>query len=268
MMIAVAPNGARKQKSDHPALPITAMELANTAEACHKVGACMIHLHVRDKQGGHLLDAEAYRVATAAVRAATGPEMIIQVTTEAVGMYSMDKQISVVKTLKPEAVSLAVREFCGCAEQLQTAAEFFAWLVKERVCPQYIIHSLEDAIKFKELRSRAVIPGDSVAVLFVLGRYAASNALPDAQLATMLDCAGNNIVWSVCAFGASEAAQMLEVAALGGHARVGFENNMQLINGETARDNAELVTQVAARVEGLGRSVAVGATARALWGMA
>ena len=112
MMIAVAPNGARRQKADHQALPITPAELAETAVECQDAGASMIHLHVRDDQGGHLLDAQAYRVATAAVRDAVGPDMIIQVTTEAVGIYSVDEQIAVVQELKPEAVSLAVRELC------------------------------------------------------------------------------------------------------------------------------------------------------------
>ena len=112
MMVAVAPNGARKQKVDHRALPITPAELAATAAECQDAGASMIHLHVRDDRGGHLLDAQAYRAATAAVRDAVGPDMIIQVTTEAVGIYSVDEQIAVVQELKPEAVSLAVRELC------------------------------------------------------------------------------------------------------------------------------------------------------------
>ena len=55
MMIAVAPNGARKQKTDHPALPISPAELAATAVQCQEAGACMVHLHVRDVQGGHSL---------------------------------------------------------------------------------------------------------------------------------------------------------------------------------------------------------------------
>jgi len=49
VMIAVAPNGARKTKQDHPSLPINAEELAATAANCLAAGACMIHLHVRDR---------------------------------------------------------------------------------------------------------------------------------------------------------------------------------------------------------------------------
>ena len=55
-LIMVAPNGARKTKADHPALPITPAELAATASACLEAGAAAIHLHVRDRDGGHTLE--------------------------------------------------------------------------------------------------------------------------------------------------------------------------------------------------------------------
>ena len=58
--IAVAPNGGRRVKVDHPAIPLTAKELAETAAECLEAGAAMIHVHVRDAGGGHLLDADAY----------------------------------------------------------------------------------------------------------------------------------------------------------------------------------------------------------------
>jgi len=265
MMVAVAPNGARKQKTDHPALPITPAELADTALACKDAGACMIHLHVRDKQGKHLLDVDAYSAATQAIRSSVGPEMIIQVTTEAAGIYSIDQQIAVIKGLKPEAVSIAVREFCNCADHLEKVAQFFAWLYKERICPQYILYSVEDAIGFYSLRNSGIILGDSLPVLFVLGKTPSlSNEF---YLTNMIEAAGEDIVWSACAFGIDEGKRMLEAAKLGGHARVGFENNTQLISGEVARDNADLVAQLVSSVKGKDRAIASGATARVLWGM-
>ena len=85
--IAVAPNGGRRGKNDHPALPIGPEELASTAAACLEAGAAMIHAHVRDRDGGHLLDADAYREATKAIRDAVGERLVIQITSEAVGRY-------------------------------------------------------------------------------------------------------------------------------------------------------------------------------------
>ena len=267
MMIAVAPNGARKQKTDHPALPISPAELAATAVQCQEAGACMVHLHVRDVQGGHSLDVDAYRLATTTVRDAVGPDMIIQITTEAVGIYSVDQQIDMVRQVKPEAVSLAIHELCAHADDEVRAATFFSWLQAEKICPQYILYSIKDVMRFNSLRQRGIIPGDRVCVLFVLGRYSKTGASSPEELLPMLRAVADDVVWSVCAFGASEAACMLLAAELGGHARVGFENNMQLVNGDTASDNSALVTQVAHAVEGFQRTVATGFEARAVIGL-
>ena len=267
MMIAVAPNGARKQKADHTALPITPMELAETAVQCRDAGACMIHLHVRDKQGGHSLDVDAYRTAIAAVRTAVGDDLIIQVTTEAVGIYSIDQQIAMVQQLKPEAVSLAVRELCPTVEDESKGARFFAWLAKERVAAQYILYSAADIDRFDDLRQRGVIPGERLSVLYVLGRYTEGGASSALELLPMLMAADTEVIWSVCAFGATEASCMLVAAGLGGHARVGFENNMQLINGDTAPHNGALVSQVADNIINMRRSVASVAEARLMLGM-
>ena len=51
-MLTVAPNGGRKTKADHPALPLSPDELARTAAECLERGASMIHLHVRDGGAG------------------------------------------------------------------------------------------------------------------------------------------------------------------------------------------------------------------------
>ena len=70
----------------------------------------MIHAHVRDRDGRHLLDAEAYRAAIAAIRAAVGDRLVIQITSEALGIYQPAEQMDVVREVRPEAVSLALRE--------------------------------------------------------------------------------------------------------------------------------------------------------------
>lgn len=266
-MIAVAPNGARKQKADHPALPLSSAELAETAMQCRDAGACMIHLHVRDARGRHSLDADAYRQAITAVRDAVGPDMIIQITTEAVGIYSPDQQMSLVKQVRPEAVSLAVRELCAGADDEIRAAAFFAWLHREKICPQYILYSVEDVQRFNALRQRGIIPSDHICVLFVLGRYSKTGLSSPLALLPMLEAADKDLVWSVCAFGAAEADCMLLAAEQGGHARVGFENNMQLVDGTLAPDNSALITQVVTGVGSLQRSVATGSEARAIVGL-
>ena len=86
-LLMVAPNGARRLHADHPAIPLTPEALARDAVACRDAGAAMMHLHVREPDGSHLLDAGAYREATAAIRGAVGDDLLLQVTSEAAGRY-------------------------------------------------------------------------------------------------------------------------------------------------------------------------------------
>lgn len=264
LIVAVAPNGARKTKADHPALPVTADEIAAAAAACREAGAAMIHLHVRDRDGAHLLDAEAYRRATAAIRREVGDDLVVQITTESVGRYGPAEQMAVVRAVRPEAVSIAIREIVPDEAAEPAAAEFLAWLARERVMPQYILYSAEDLQRFRGLRRRGVIPGERPFALFVLGRYARGQRSLPADLLPFVNPLPVDIDWAICAFGPWENACALAAAALGGHVRVGFENNTQLADGRTAPDNAALVAQVAAGAALLGRKLADAAATRAL----
>jgi uncharacterized protein (DUF849 family) len=264
LIIAIAPNGARKTKADHPALPMTAPELAETAATCLEAGASMIHLHVRNKDGGHTLDADTYRQATRAIRDAVGNDIIVQVTSEAVGIYGPEAQMAMVRDVKPEAVSLAIREIVPDAAHESGAGEFLHWMYREHISPQYILYSDDDVLRFQDLIRRGVIPGDRHFVLFVLGRYSAGQISSPDDLLPFLGVKGSGMEWAVCAFGPRESACVLMAAALSGHARVGFENNLYLSNGSEAPDNAALVTQVADGAALLGRPVADADTARAI----
>lgn len=265
LVIAVAPNGARRTKADHPALPITPADLAETAALCVDAGAAMIHLHVRDENGGHTLDVDAYRAATAAIRARVGDGIIIQATSEAVGMYSPTEQMAMVRGLKPEAVSMAIRELVPDEQHEKEAARFFEWVVGEGIQPQYILYSAEEVVRFADLRKRGIIPGEHVSVLYVLGRYSKGQISHPADLLPFLEVTGAlNCHWAYCAFGPREGACAMMVAALGGHVRVGFENNRWLNDGTLAPDNAALVRQVADAARLLGRPIADAQTARTL----
>ncbi|MHA1564341.1 MAG: 3-keto-5-aminohexanoate cleavage protein [Alphaproteobacteria bacterium] len=275
LMVSVAPTGARKSKQAHPALPITPDEIAETARACLAAGASMIHLHVRDRDGQHSIDVGAYRDACDAVRDAVGDGLIIQVTSEAVGRFSPGEQMAMVRSLRPQAVSLAIRELVATAEEETVAREFFRWSVGDaHILLQYILYSPEDVARFLALCSSGVIPRRSRNVLFVLGRYTAGqrsaprDLLPFLAAMAVPDSEQDRAIasWSVCAFGAQESACALTAAALGGHVRVGFENNLQLADGSTADDNASLVAQVRPGAALLGRPLAGAAAARQILG--
>jgi uncharacterized protein (DUF849 family) len=264
--IAVAPNGGRRTKADHPALPLSAAEIAATAAACLDAGACMIHVHVRDRDGRHLLDADAYRTAIARIRAAIGERVVIQITSEALGIYRAQEQMAVVRAVRPEAVSLALRELVPDAGHEPAFADFLSWLRTEDVIPQIILYSPEEAVRLAGLKARGLVPFQDVPVLYVLGRYApGQKSSPSDLLPFLAPDMPRFAHWTVCAFGARENACVTAAALLGGHMRVGFENNLWQPDGSVAPDNAALVAGARGAVEACGLRAAAADELRRAW---
>jgi 3-keto-5-aminohexanoate cleavage enzyme len=254
--ISVAPNGGRRTRVDHPAIPLTATEMARTAAECADAGACMIHVHVRDADGRHVLDAGAYRATIAAIRAEVGDRLVVQTTTESLGIYRPVEQAAVLKAVKPEAASLALREFVPDQNAETAFAELLEWMDRENVLPQIILYEPPEAVRLANMIERGVVPWKDVPVLYVLGRYSVGQISEPADLLPFLAPGmprfGN---WSVCAFGGRETACVTAAALLGGHARVGFENNLFLPDGSLAASNAALVETVASSAGLLGLGI-------------
>jgi uncharacterized protein (DUF849 family) len=263
LVVAVAPNGARRTKADHLRLPLTPAEIAREAELCAAAGASVLHLHVRDEDGGHSLDPNHYRPAIDAVRRAVSDRMVIQITTEAVGRYGPAEQMAAVRDVHPEAVSLGLGELIPDDGAIDAAAAFLTWLQGERIAPQYILYSPQDVARFHDLHGRGVIPQRRPFALFVLGRYGDRIEAQPRDVLPFLATHDLDCPWALCAFGRRERACALSAAGLGGHVRVGFENNLRLADGPLAASNAELVAQVTAGAPLLGRKVADIATTRA-----
>jgi uncharacterized protein (DUF849 family) len=262
--VMVAPNGARRTKADHAKLPLTPAEIAAEAARCAAAGASILHLHVRSDDGRHTLDPDRYRAAIDAVRRMPGGRIVIQITTEAVGCYGPAEQMAVVRALRPEAVSLALTELIPDDGAINEAAAFLAWLRHERIVPQYILYTPDEVMRFRELRGRGVIPQRRPFALFVLGRYGDATEAQPRDLLPFLAAHDADSPWAVCAFGRREAACVLTGGGLGGHARVGFENNLWRADGRLAASNAELVEPVVAGAAPLlGRKVADIVTTRA-----
>jgi len=255
-IVMCAPNGARRSRADHARLPITPEELADCADAIVDAGASMMHVHVRDNDGGHTLDAGRYLRAMEAIRERVGDRLVIQVTTEACGIYVAAEQMQLVRDLTPEAVSVALREICPDSQAESEAAKFYGWMQDHGVMPQHILYSDEDVSRFEALRSRGVIPGDRAFVLFVLGRYAENLTGDVGELDAFIDAASESTHWAVCCFGITEHEAVVAAADNGGHARVGFENNLAMPDGRVARGNNDLVRLAARAGIDAGRSIA------------
>ncbi|RMD88728.1 MAG: 3-keto-5-aminohexanoate cleavage protein [Alphaproteobacteria bacterium] len=243
----VAPNGARRSKRDHPALPVSIPETVAAVAACYEAGARGAHLHVRDAEGRHVLDAGLYRELLAELALAV-PEMLAQVTTEAAGLYTPRQQIALVRELVPRFASVALREILSEGDEI-AARRFYHWAREAGVNVQHILYDAAEVAWLADLVGRGVIPGEDLELLFVLGRYGQERDSEPADLAPFLDTlarSGLAAGWAACAFGRRETDCLVEAIARGGKARIGFENNLYNRRGGLARDNAERVAELVA----------------------
>jgi 3-keto-5-aminohexanoate cleavage enzyme len=246
---------------------VTAAETARTAAACREAGAAMIHIHVRDENQRHSLDVDLYRDAIAAARREAGPDMVIQATTESVGMYDSRQQMEMVRALKPEAISMGLRELAPAEER------------QGRVRRIHAVARPSSASPRRSSSTTCMTPG-----AFGTGRARASSTrarpLCSSSSAntcrrrrerrrTLLPlyqtCAGLFRDWMLCAFGPRETACVATAALLGGHCRVGFENNLHLPDGSDAPDNAAIVRATASALTGLGLPLMGARELRELW---
>jgi len=260
-----APNGARRMPEDHAALPLTSAEIADCASSLVEQSVAVLHLHVRDEKKRHTINPDRYREATRAVRCAVGENMIVQITTEAVGQFEPDEQMAVVRQLRPEAVSLALRELCVDGSAEITAGNFFEWLVRERIWPQYILYSVDDVLRFERFRRKGLFAEDYPFCMLVLGQYADGQDGEVSDLVAMLEAGADHAPWAVCCFGEHENAAALHAASAGGHVRLGFENNLQLQDGSQALDNSALIAQFHASRGDDSRRVATAEEIRERW---
>ncbi|MCG6931061.1 MAG: 3-keto-5-aminohexanoate cleavage protein [Desulfofustis sp.] len=243
ILIASAPNGARRTKADHPRLPITAGELVETAVACAEAGAGMMHFHIRDPHQRHSLDPEQYRRTLTELEAAVGDRMLLQVTSEAAGIYSQPEQIELMKRFAPHCISCGLREFIRDEGDLESASAFFSGLHDAGTLIQYILYTPEEAGWFSKLCQQGAIPGSRHFLLFVFGRYTEQLAvLPHIDdFLRQLEHHRLPFSWMVCGFNLQEFEQAEAAAVRGGHIRVGFENNCLNPDGNLTGDNSEQV---------------------------
>ncbi|MEI5676768.1 MULTISPECIES: 3-keto-5-aminohexanoate cleavage protein [Mesorhizobium] len=255
-LIMVAPNGARRTKADHPALPMTIDEIAQTALACRRAGAGAIHAHVRGADGGHILDAGLYAALLKRL-AEKVPDMAVQISTEAVGLYSAPEQMQLVRTLRPKAISVALRELCPAQADEAAAEAFYAWCACEGIDVQHILYDDADVGRLGDLIARGVVPVGAPSVIYVLGRYSVNQESTPDDLAPFLAAAADLSEapdWMVCAFGRGETACLEAALRAGGKVRVGFENSLWNADGGIAASNEERVAEIHRIAADLGRT--------------
>lgn len=266
VVVCVAPNGAKKTYNDHPAIPLTPDEMASEAVACVNTGASVLHLHVRGDQLEHSLDINRYRAAIKAIKAQTKNTLLVQVTTESVGRYDALQQSNLIKDLKPAAASIALKELAPKDSDIANLNELCEFSRTHEIGLQFIVYSAQEAERLVGLTRNGDLACDKPNTLFVLGRYHEHQQSNPRQLLPFLANWPENWPWSVCAFGHQETLCMTAGVALGGHVRVGFENNLFRPDGTRADNNADLVRNIVDLVQHTNRKVATVEQAMTVYG--
>ena len=246
-IIMAAPNGARKVKTDHPAIPVTIEETIATAKECYAAGASILHAHVRDDNGKHLLDTLRYQQLLDGLRQEV-PDMLVQITTEAVGIYTPKQQADLVFKLKPDFVSVGFREMIADNSQKarERALNFYHHCFVNQINVQHILYDVDDLVQLRKAIEDGILPAARSHVLLVLGRYSGDfQSSPKEMQPFITDGLSDMASWSICAFGHSEFDVMTAAIENGGHCRIGFENNFYLRDGTLASSNADLILQLA-----------------------
>jgi 3-keto-5-aminohexanoate cleavage enzyme len=233
-------------------LPITAKEIAEEAARCREAGAAVIHLHVRNDDGTPTQSTERFAEAIGAIRAKT--DCIVQPSTGgAVGM-SIDERAQPL-ACKPEMATLNCGSinfgddvFVNTRPQIRDLAGRLraAGSVAELEC--YDVGHVEEAL-------RLFADGTIAAPLhfqFVLGIPGGIGAT-EGNVRYLLSLVPREASWAVAATGRHQQPMTELAMRLGGHARVGLEDNIYLSKGVLSEGSAPLVARAAAYARSIGR---------------
>lgn len=166
LRIMVAPTGALRSKLDHAALPITPGEIARAAADCQAVGASDLHLHVRDANGNHSLDAGLILETMAEVNA-LAPDLRVQLSTDSAGYFEVTAQLRVLQRVVPQAASINIREM---ARDEAIAARLYKFAAAAEIEVQHILYGPEDLRLLHRWMAGGIVPASQSSILCVTGR--------------------------------------------------------------------------------------------------
>jgi len=266
LIITAALTGAEVTKKDNPKLPVAPEEIAAAAYQCWQAGASIVHLHARYPDGTPTQDKKIYKKIIEMVKQEC--DLIIQVSTGgAVGMTAEERIAPV--TLSPEMATLttgSVNFGEGVFYNSPEDIEYFAMHMKQYgVKPEIEVFE----IGMVETANRMVNKGLINRPLhfdFVMG---VPGAIPGTlkNLINFVETIPAGSTWSVAGIGRTELPLAIMGIILGGHVRVGFEDNIYYKKGVPAKSNAQLVERIARISRELGREVANPVEAREILGI-
>ena len=284
-IITCALTGAQQGKEANPNLPEQPAEIIDQGLEAWRAGAAILHIHARDENGKAASDVAIFREITEGLRA-RGCDAIFNLTTGgAVAGLALEERLRVVPELTPEIASYSAGSGCLLGRHDKRAG---GW-VRDRVVPLFSSHAeLERVARiFQESGTKPEIEiyhagmlnnlsdlhalgvfDEPLLVNFVMGIPGEVSRATVKNLLFLVESIPAGARWLVSAIGARNHFRMLgAVVAMGGHVRVGMEDNVYIERGRLARSNGEIVEKAARVLRDLGGEPASPDEARALLGL-
>ncbi len=255
LIITAAPCGAEVTRQHTPNLPVTPAEIAEESYRCFQAGAAVIHLHVRDDDENPTQSSEVFKETIDLIKAKC--DAIVQVSTGgAVGMSAQERLQPVF--LKPEMATLSAGSvnfgddvFLNPPAYLE---EFARTMQEHGVIPEIEIFEVGMINNALQLLKKGLLP-EPLHFGFVMG---VPGGIP-ATLKNLLHLAESippGSSWNAIGMGRHELTLGTAAIIMGGHVRVGFEDNIFYEKGVLAASNAQLVERIVRVAEIHSRAIA------------
>ena len=285
-LITCAVTGNLVKPEQTPHLPITPEQIANECLAAAEAGAGQVHIHVRNPADGKpSMEVDLYRDVVDRIRK-RDRDVIINLTTGPGGRYipsaddpkvyapgtsllPPEKRVEHIAKIRPDVCSLDLNTMnSGPDVVINTPANVrrMAKVIREAgVKPELEVFDSGDMHLARDLMADGTLEGPGMWT-FVLGvKYGFGAAPETVNYARSLLPPG--AIWTAFGIGRMEFPTVAQAWLLGGHVRVGMEDNIYLSKGELATSNAQLVTKARRIVEDLGGEIANAREARGMLGL-
>ncbi len=271
LIITSAICGAEVSKEYNPSIPYTIQEIGDEAESAYNAGASIIHLHVREDDGTPTQNKERFRVCIEEIKKRCSDVIILPSTGGAVGMTNEERLQPIYLDPAPEMATLdcGTMNWIGGDEifvNTENTIIFFAEEMNKRGI-KYELECFDKGMVDTALRlnNQGVIK-DPMHFNFMLGVKGGIDATPS-DLLFLVNSIPKNTTFCVGGIGKYEFPMITMSIILGGHVRVGFEDNIYLSKGILAKSNGELVEKVVRISKELGREIATPDEARKILGL-
>ena len=255
LIITVALTGNVPTQQMNPNLPATADEIAADVRRCADAGAVVFHVHARDKDQKPTFDIDVFKESVHRIKE-VAPEVIIQLSTGARAGKDWEARANPVRLL-PEMASFTTgsNNLPGIVyENSPQFIEFLAGVFKETgVKPEIEVFETGMISNALYLQKKGLIAAP-LHFDFVLGAPG-SMAGTIKNLLFLSESIPARSTWTVAGIGKAEIPLATAAITMGGHVRVGLEDNLNLPDGSPA-SNPKLVEKVVAIAKEIGRDIA------------